>query len=211
MNFDCDANFVRIIANLFQVIYSNHVRQDGKKEASMQQSSWVHLPFRRGVEMVRQHDEGFILREQPGDAISAWGLILSNDGFTENARVAGIAFIGERREEKLLEIHIGWIERSADTRGRRSRMVADLAMLAWARWMDAQRIFLCGRRGNGIALTREMSNQEGLVVRWAMGRMRATSGKRGASAPLGVQDERGAFGAQPPVNAKIRDRIARYA
>ncbi len=139
----------------------------------MQEAKWVHIPFRRGLEIVGQHDPDFGIPERPGLTLSAWGLVLSNDGFVENARIAGVLFVERSDSEKRIGIRIGWIERSSDTRGRKSRMVADFVMLALARWIDARWFFLCGPRGDGVALTREAANQERQVLEWTMGRMRS--------------------------------------
>ena len=144
----------------------------------MQSLKWVHIPFRRGLDLVQQQGREFHWKEDTGFTFSAWGLTLSNDGFMENVRLAGVVFLEAQAGGKTLKVHLGWIERSSDTRGYRSRMIADFMAMAWGRWIDAQQIFLCGRHGDGVALTREMSNQESRVVQWALGRMRATSGKR---------------------------------
>ena len=144
----------------------------------MQSLKWVHIPFRRGLDLVQQQGREFHWKEDTGFTFSAWGLTLSNDGFMENVRLAGVVFLEAQAGGKTLKVHLGWIERSSDTRGYRSRMIADFMAMAWGRWIDAQQIFLCGRHGDGVALTREMSNQESRVVQWALGRMRATSDKR---------------------------------
>jgi len=142
-------------------------------------AKWVHLPFLRGKELT-QVNYGSVPPLWFGkDAIlSAWGLVLSSDDFRKEGRIAGVVFIKESRNRDTLRLWIGWMEHSRETRGRRSRMVADLVSLAWARWIEAQRIFLIDGKGDGVSLTRDISNEPEKTVAWALRRMRATSVKK---------------------------------
>lgn len=153
---------------------------------------WTHVAFQRGIELLHGYGVDLKLKYNEGSTFSAWVMALSDDGFRAQVRVAAIAIIESNGDD--LRLHLGWMEYSAQTRGKRSRMVADLVRLAWGRWIDARRFYLVGGRGDksyeshksyGVALTRELSNQGVLIDQWARNRMRATKNVGASSAGNG--------------------------
>jgi len=142
----------------------------------MQSQKWVHIPFHRGQTILSEKSGALPPKFNGDSTLSAWLLVVSNDDFLLDGRACGLAFVEESSDRGTLRIHLGWLERTPETRGQRGRIVAALTDFAWGRWIDARRLFLVGRKGDGVALTRETAdNGEGHVLRWAHGRLRAIS------------------------------------
>jgi len=148
----------------------------------MPSQKWVHIPFHRGQAILSEKSD-FPPPKFNGDStLSAWLLVVSHDDFLLDGRACGLAFVEESSDHGTLRIHLGWLERTPETRGQRGRIVAALTDFAWGRWIDARQLFLVGRNGDGVALSREATdNGEGHVLRWVHGRLRAISREAGSS------------------------------
>jgi hypothetical protein len=141
----------------------------------MQNVKWVHIPFHRGQVMLSEKGVALSLPLQDDTTYSAWAMVISNDQFHLDGRVAGIVIMEESTRTHDLRLHLGWLEHSAQTRGKRSRMVADMIAFAWARWIDAQHLFLVGTHGDGVALTRDMTDEgDDRLRKWTRSRMRSS-------------------------------------
>ena len=145
----------------------------------MQSLKWVHIPFQRGQVMLSEKSIVLPLNTASESTSSAWAMVLSNDDFLLDGRIGGLAFVEESADRDELRVHLGWLEHSLETRGRRARMVSDLIAFAWGRWIDAHRLFLVGPKGDGVALTREIVNLgENHLLQWTLNRMRATAPRK---------------------------------
>lgn len=134
--------------------------------------------------MLSEKDVVLPLKTDSESTLSAWAMVLSTDDFLLDGRVGGLAFVEASADLRDLRVHLGWLEHSPETRGQRARMVSALIAFAWGRWIDAQRLFLVGPKGDGVALTREIVNQgENHLLQWTLSRMRAASGGHLARKP----------------------------
>jgi len=177
-----------------------------KKEATMQSQKWVHIPFHRGQVILSEKANSSPLKFNQDSTLSAWVLVVSNDDFLLNGRVCGLAFVEESSDHGTLRIHLGWLEHAPETRGQRGRIVAALTAFAWGRWIDARLLFLVGRKGDGVALTREITdNGEWHVLRWAHGRLRTIS--REAASSIDVRRDEAGETITPRVKAPYRQSV----
>lgn len=145
----------------------------------MQSLKWVHIPFHRGQAMLSEKGVVLPLDMVSKSTFSAWAMVLSNDNFLLDGRIGGLVFVEDSADHGDLRVHLGWLEHSPETRGRRARMVSAMIAFAWGRWIDARRLFLVGPKGDGVALTREIVDLgESHLLRWTLNRMRATAPRK---------------------------------
>lgn len=126
---------------------------------------WVHLPYRRGVEMLSEN--GVRVLGQTPATLSAWaGISHAED---QPLQVYGVVLV--EHDQEHLQVHAAFFRRI----GQRDkiRFLSRFFQQAFARWVECKRFSLSetpvvhlGRSPKGVMLSRDMD-----LTTWIRGRL----------------------------------------